>query len=224
MADSQILVETRQFERRAVVLEGDRPIGLFHESELLPRGLRLGTVHTAVLRAQPSALDGGFCKTQGGEDVYVRFSKGATPPLGQRLTVEIVAEAQGGKAARGRPVGGETDDSEADPFQAWCNRFSEETDVQKAHGTDAQARIDLAFEQALSREITLPGGGQLRLARTPALTAVDIDTSGRVERAGRSALARVVNLEAAAETARQLALRGLGGLVVLDCVAPVSKA
>lgn len=224
MAIHEILIETRLWERRAAVFSGGRPVALFHDSELIARGLRLGTWNEVILRERPVGLDGGFCTTEDGNDVFVRLGKAAPPALGSRFTIEVVAEAHGGKAARGRRTKGDASGGPDDPFEAWRVLLGRSVPVVEA-GTDIDcARLDEAFDEALATAVTLEGGGRLGISRTPALTAMDIDTSGRASRSGRSALARAVNLAAASEAARQAALRGLGGLIVIDCVAPVSKA
>ncbi|MEM1152159.1 MAG: ribonuclease E/G [Pseudomonadota bacterium] len=223
MAISQILLETRLFERRAVALSGEKPATLFHDSPLIDRGPRLGTHHAVCLRETPAGLDGGFCETPEGETVFVRFGKSSSPALGTRISVEIVAEAHGGKAARGQRMPTETPLGRQDVFEAWCGQFYEGVSVLAAESQEQYALLDEAFDEALAPSVTLQGGGRLGLARTPALTAVDIDTSGRKARGGRRRLAEDMNLQAARELARQVALRGLGGLIVMDCVAPITK-
>lgn len=85
------------------------------------------------------------------------------------------------------------------------------------------AQIDAALQPAVS----LPSGGRLIIEATAALTAIDVDsgTAGRhlARDAGPSALADGVNREAVAEIARQLRLRRLGGLVVIDFLTPDAR-
>lgn len=223
MAIHEILLETRLWERRAAAFSAGRPLALFHDSQLVARGPRLGTRHDVVLRERPGGLDGGFCTTEDGNDVFVRLGKAAPPALGSRFTIEVVAEARGGKLARGRRARGDAAGETDDLFKAWRGRFGRGVPVVEAHAVGDSERLDEAFDEALATAVTLEGGGRLGISRTPALTAMDIDTSGRTSRSGRGVLARAVNEEAASEAGRQAALRGLGGLIVLDCVAPVSK-
>ncbi|MCG8508478.1 MAG: Rne/Rng family ribonuclease [Rhodospirillales bacterium] len=86
----------------------------------------------------------------------------------------------------------------------------------EAHGVEEQ------IEAALDPIVALPSGGRLIVEETAALTAIDIDTGGR--RSGGSAedVALHTNLEAAEEIARQLRLRNLAGIVVVDFV-PIKK-
>lgn len=68
------------------------------------------------------------------------------------------------------------------------------------------------------RKVNLPGGGSIVIDRTEALTAIDVN-SGRSTKAGsQEETALHTNLEAAAEIARQLRLRDIGGLVVVDFI------
>lgn len=73
-------------------------------------------------------------------------------------------------------------------------------------------------EQIYSREVTLPSGGRLVFDHTEALTSVDIN-SGKI--GGEQSFAKMAhktNMEAAAEIARQLKLRDIGGQVVIDFI------
>ncbi|MGK2859615.1 MAG: Rne/Rng family ribonuclease [Thermoanaerobaculia bacterium] len=68
------------------------------------------------------------------------------------------------------------------------------------------------------RKVQLPGGGSIVIDRTEALTAIDVN-SGRSTKAGSQEETAVhTNLEAATEIARQLRLRDIGGLVVVDFI------
>ncbi|MEO0784615.1 MAG: ribonuclease E/G [Pseudomonadota bacterium] len=223
MAITEILLETRIGERLSVAFSGDTPLAIFHESDWIPRGLRLGTSHEVILRERPAGLDGAFCETESGASVFVRLGKAKAPPTGARLRVEIVCEARKSKAARGRVRAEADETSPATAFEAWKAHIAPGATITFAEGAEDWARIDGALETALLSKVTLPGGGRLSVARTPALTAFDIDTAGRPMRGPRGEAATSLNIEAAKEMARQMALRGLGGLAVLDCVAPVPK-
>jgi ribonuclease G len=77
--------------------------------------------------------------------------------------------------------------------------------------------IEHDIAAALSRRIELPGGGAIVFGETEALTAIDVD-SGRASSRGHAfeEQALRINVEAAGEIARQLRLRGIGGIVVID--------
>ena len=72
--------------------------------------------------------------------------------------------------------------------------------------------------KALDRKVWLPSGGSLIVERTEAFTVIDVNTGKNV---GRSNLEETVyrnNLEAAEEVARQLRLRDIGGIIVIDFI------
>jgi ribonuclease E len=74
------------------------------------------------------------------------------------------------------------------------------------------------LHRALDRKVWLPSGGSLIIEHTEALTVVDVNTGKNV---GKSSLEETVfknNLEAAVETARQLRLRDVGGIIVVDFI------
>jgi ribonuclease E len=78
--------------------------------------------------------------------------------------------------------------------------------------------------KALDRKVWLPSGGSLIIERTEALTVIDVNTGKNV---GKSNLEETVfrnNLEAAEEVARQLRLRDIGGIIVIDFVDMEIKA
>jgi ribonuclease E len=78
--------------------------------------------------------------------------------------------------------------------------------------------------KALDRKVWLPSGGSLIIERTEALTVIDVNTGKNV---GKSNLEETVfrnNLEAAEEIARQLRLRDIGGIIVIDFVDMEIKA
>ncbi|MGZ6826731.1 MAG: Rne/Rng family ribonuclease, partial [Mycobacteriales bacterium] len=83
----------------------------------------------------------------------------------------------------------------------------------------AEARIDEQLLKALDRKVYLPSGGSLVIDRTEAMVVVDVNTGKYVGKGGN--LEETVtrnNLEAAEEIARQLRLRDLGGIIVVDFI------
>jgi len=80
------------------------------------------------------------------------------------------------------------------------------------------------LHRALDRKVFLPSGGSLIIERTEALTVVDVNTGKNV---GTNNLEETVfrnNLEAAEEVARQLRLRDIGGIIVIDFIDMEAKA
>jgi ribonuclease E len=79
-------------------------------------------------------------------------------------------------------------------------------------------QIEHQIESAYSRQVSLPSGGAIVIDHTEALVAVDVN-SARATRGGDiEETALRTNLEAADEVARQLRLRDLGGLIVVDFI------
>ncbi|HVM28430.1 MAG TPA: Rne/Rng family ribonuclease [Mycobacteriales bacterium] len=93
------------------------------------------------------------------------------------------------------------------------SRHTSEKDVFTEH------RIDEQLAKALDRKVYLPSGGSLVIDRTEAMVVIDVNTGKYVGKGGN--LEETVtrnNLEAAEEIARQLRLRDLGGIVVVDFI------
>ena len=88
----------------------------------------------------------------------------------------------------------------------------------------AAAEVEEEIERALRPRVGLPSGGELVIETTEALTAVDVN-SGRFTGGGRlEDTAARTNLEAAEEAARQLRLRNIGGLVLIDFIHMLEEA
>ncbi|MBP8740786.1 MAG: Rne/Rng family ribonuclease [Pseudoxanthomonas sp.] len=79
-------------------------------------------------------------------------------------------------------------------------------------------QIESQIENAYERTIRLPSGGALVIDQTEALTAVDVNSARATKGGDIEETAFHTNLEAAEEVARQLRLRDLGGLVVIDFI------
>lgn len=104
--------------------------------------------------------------------------------------------------------------------EEWCEVFAPDlvTKITPIEVKDPESGLAL-FEhrdvmgqiEALFQPYTLlPGGGSIIIEQTAALTAIDVNTGG--DKRGRLA----VNIEAAAEIARQIRLRNLGGMILID--------
>lgn len=80
-------------------------------------------------------------------------------------------------------------------------------------------RIDEQIHKALDRKVFLPSGGSLVIDRTEAMTVVDVNT-GKFTGSGGNLEETVTknNLEAAEEVVRQLRLRDIGGIIVIDFI------
>ncbi len=100
----------------------------------------------------------------------------------------------------------------------YYDRSTEELPLFERHFVHEQ------LHRALDRKVFLPSGGSLIIERTEALTVVDVNTGKNV---GTTNLEETVfrnNLEAAEEVARQLRLRDIGGIIVIDFIDMEPKA
>ncbi|NMP26980.1 ribonuclease E [Rahnella sp. SAP-1] len=79
-------------------------------------------------------------------------------------------------------------------------------------------QIESQIESAFQREVRLPSGGSIVIDSTEALTAIDINSARATRGSDIEETAFNTNLEAADEIARQLRLRDLGGLIVIDYI------
>lgn len=82
----------------------------------------------------------------------------------------------------------------------------------------ARFQIENQIESAYARVVVLPSGGSIVLDHTEALVAIDVNSARSTRGGDIEETATNTNLEAADEIARQLRLRDLGGLVVIDFI------
>jgi ribonuclease G len=74
------------------------------------------------------------------------------------------------------------------------------------------------LESAFARKVALPSGGYIVIDETEALVAIDVNTGSHKSTGQQESTILQVNLEAAEEIARQLRLRNIGGLIVVDFI------
>lgn len=79
-------------------------------------------------------------------------------------------------------------------------------------------QIESQIESAFAHTVNLPSGGSIVIDHTEALTAIDINSARATKGGDIEATAFNTNLEAAEEIARQMRIRDLGGLVVIDFI------
>ncbi|MCC5856769.1 MAG: ribonuclease G [Ectothiorhodospiraceae bacterium] len=78
--------------------------------------------------------------------------------------------------------------------------------------------VEQEIQRALSRKVELKSGGYLIIDQTEAMTTVDVNTGGYVGRRNLEETIFKTNLEAAQSIARQVRLRNLGGIIILDFI------
>ena len=83
-------------------------------------------------------------------------------------------------------------------------------------------QIETQIESAFEREVTLPSGGSMVIDHTEAMICIDINSAKATKGGDIEETAFNTNLEASDEVARQLRLRDLGGLIIIDFIDMVS--
>jgi ribonuclease G len=78
--------------------------------------------------------------------------------------------------------------------------------------------VEAEIERALQSHVDLPSGGSIVIQQTEALVAIDVNTGKFVGKDGLEETVFATNLEAVPEIARQIRLRDLGGLLVIDFI------
>ena len=150
-------------------------------------------------------------------------SQGASPP---QLLYQDLSLAQ--RVLRDM-VGGETTRVVIDSrenFQklaAFAERYMPKVRGRLEHYTGERPLFDLynvetEVERALSRRVDLKSGGTLIIDQTEALTTIDVNTGGFVGSRNFDDTIFKTNLEAAQAIARQLRLRNLGGIIIVDFI------
>jgi len=105
----------------------------------------------------------------------------------------------------------------------WAERYTPSVTAKIEHYSGERplfdtANVDEEIARALSRRVELKSGGYLIIDQTEALTTVDTNTGGFVGGRNFDDTIFKTNLEAAQAIARQLRLRNLGGIIVLDFI------
>ena len=100
----------------------------------------------------------------------------------------------------------------APPLARRLELWKEESPLFDALGVEAE------IESALKSRVALPSGGTIVIHQTEALVAIDVNTGRFVGQKGLEDTVFATNVEAAPEVARQIRLRDLGGLIVVDFI------
>ena len=83
---------------------------------------------------------------------------------------------------------------------------------------DYHMNIQIDMKEALSRRVQLPSGGYIVIDETEALTAIDVNTGRYVGTLTLEDTILRTNIEASIEIARQLRLRDIGGIIIIDFI------
>ena len=179
---------------------------------------QVGQILSGRLRASAVAQGGAFVSLDNGEDVFLSGADLSGITLGMAVHVIIRAQARQGKLARAALTTAAP--SPFDAYATWRNNLPGGADLPEISDRDSVAS---AFDEAQQSQVVLTGGGRLHIEHTRALTAMDVDSAGRISKGSAGARALSINRDAAREAARQITLRDIGGAVVLDCVDPLNK-
>ena len=219
MSERRIYLDRDIGETRGVVTLDGRPERMIvrrHDDD--PR-LILGARLVARVASLEPALGAAFLDLGQGAEAILPFRPEARPVRGGALEVEIRAEARRGKLAVARAFG----PAEGAPrLMAAAPDIAAELqdlvrDARLVEGRAARDVADEAETEALDILHPLPGGGEIAIEPTRALTAIDVDLSDR-KGGDAKRVTRQANLAALGMVARLLRLKGLGGIVVIDLV------
>ena len=226
MAIARIYLHEAIGETRAAALDRHgRAVGLFHD-RWAERGQRLRWGH--VLEGTIGKLspqDGGaFVRLETGQEGFFAGQDLIGLVEGAKELWRVAAEERAGKLAKlTRLAARESARNDENALASWKGSLPGVTELAFETGDEAAQIVSDAFEDGLNPIAPLRGGGRLQITPTPALIAIDVDTLGRKDKGRASARAKTVGLVAAEEAARQAAVRGIGGALVLDCISPLAR-
>jgi ribonuclease G len=204
--------------------EGGRQLLRERLRELVPADEKGGfIVRTLAEAAADDELRGDINYLRNLWNVIWERSRGAKPPeriyqdlsLSQRVLRDIVT------ATTGRVV---IDSRETyQKLAAFAETYMPSALGRLEHYTGERPLFDFynveaEIEKALSRRVDLKSGGTLVIDQTEALTTIDVNTGGFVGNRNFDDTVFKTNLEAAQSIARQLRLRNLGGIIIVDFI------
>lgn len=219
MSERRIFLDRGVGETRGVVTLDGRPERLILRRDDEDLRLALGARLVARVASVEPAIATAFLDLGGGLEAILPFKSDARPVRGAAIEVEIRGEPRSGKLAVAREIGrGEGGPRLLQPPPEVAAILAAIVrDAALVEGREARAVADEAEAEILETVHPLPGGGDIAIEPTRALTSIDVDLG---ERKGQDAkrVTRQANLAAIGEGARLLRLKGLGGLVILDLV------
>lgn len=180
-------------------------------------------VRTAAAEADAEALaaDAAYLRAHWAE-ISARRQAATPPACLERAPDPVLAAVRDHGSARLRRV--VIDDAAATgAVRRFCQRVMPEVADRLEHHTGGDPvfeRYDIEdeIERLLERRVSLPCGAAIVIDELEALTAVDVDSAGLTSRARGWAGSAEANLEAVPEIARQLRLRRIAGLIVVDFI------
>ena len=182
-------------------------------------------LRTAAEGASAETLSDELAAARAAWQALIERARNARAPALVHRTPDLVERALRDHAGPGLRRVVVNDRAARDRAKEFVARFARDTgagiEVELQRGREpifARHDTEAQIAEALEPRVRLPSGGSLVFGALEALTAIDVD-SARQSGTGRLAdTALAVNLEAAAEVARQLRLRNVAGLIVIDFV------
>jgi len=219
MSQRLLYLDQAPGETRGVVLLDGEPEHLLIQREGEDLRLRLGARLVARVASVEPAISTAFLDLGSDAEAILPFAPDVRHKIGEILAVEIRTEPRRGKLAVVRALGPEEGSPRLlEPPRSVADRLRAlDRHAEIIEGRQARVAADDAEAQALSVIFPLPGGGDVAIETTRALTAVDIDLGAR-KGAEPKRVTRQANLAALHHIARLLRLKGLGGLIVIDLV------
>ena len=208
----------------------DYPAALFIE-RWHERGKRayFGLETEGIVQEIARDQGGAYVDLATGETAFLSLKPGTDCIRGERIAVRVASEAYQDKLARivRRPPDAKSTTakppSPPTAFEAWCRSVNLPEEISREETLDVD-QIEDALEAATADTAMIDNGGRLQFGHTAALTAVDIDSGGRHSKGSPESRAIAVNSDAIQTAMRELTLRSIGGIVVLDCVGPIRRA
>jgi len=243
---SEILIQAGAGETRAALVEDGVLQGYAVESAFAD-GPRIGDIYMGRVTRVMAAMQAAFVDIGAARDGFLALRDVSAPPHeGQAIAVQVTREAAGEKGAKltGKFALTGEDSARARMVKppallqmgpGMVDRLLRDWRADTVLVDDARlatrhgvtlAREDLFLRHDLEEQVAalyrsrvaLPCGGWITLEKTEGLTAIDVNSGSFAASGGREETARLVNLEAAREAGRQIVLRGIGGLIVLDFI------
>ncbi|WP_139123081.1 ribonuclease E/G, partial [Cellulosimicrobium cellulans] len=191
--------------------------------EVVPDGAGV-IVRTAAEGASEEELRADVERLRGQWEAIEKKAKSASAPallqgepdLAIRVVRDIFNDDFSSLVVQGESAWGEIStyvEELAPDLRERVSRWTSEQDVFTVH------RVDEQLAKGMDRKVWLPSGGSLVIDRTEAMTVVDVNT-GKFTGSGGTLEETVTrnNLEAAEEIVRQLRLRDIGGIIVIDFI------
>ena len=191
-------------EEKAVLINDNQIVGLFIKR---PERLNLNDEVDGIIQKYDISLKGYFVTTSKNWSVFVRSEKNW--PEGTRVCVKITKEARRGKDANGVFI--ESAQNNKSLIEQLKNNFRTELSVNWCND------FDEAFEEALNPVVHLNNGAILHIERTQTCWTIDIDSGNCSDSACN------LNAQIVPEIIRQIKLRHLGGLILIDFIGAKQK-